>query len=252
TPGGTDFQVAVYDATGVDGSPGNKLAGPIEATALRTGDWTHIDLRSEGIIVNDDFFMVYIQPNRGEESSGLSYENEAHTGRSWQLIDGQFSRTPASEGNYMIRAVVNYEIEKPIITTPNEDLVTKTPHQHVKGTATPTTTVQLKNNGETFDSVKIGEDGTFSFLADLTEGVNSLTVASTYDGDNSVESEPVTVILDTIKPELHIESPKDGDILNEKIVIVEGTASDENLDSVEINGEIASTTDEGNFSQELQ
>ncbi|MBO1912866.1 hypothetical protein J4G37_49690, partial [Microvirga sp. 3-52] len=29
-------------------------------------------------------------------------------------------------------------------------------------------------------------------------------------------------------------------------------ASDENLDSVEINGEIASTTDEGNFSQELQ
>ena len=90
TPGGTEFQVAVYDATGIDGAPGNRLAGPIDATALRTGEWTYIDLKSEGIIVEDDFYMVYIQPNPGEESPGLSYENAAHTERSWQLIDGQF------------------------------------------------------------------------------------------------------------------------------------------------------------------
>ena len=106
----------------------------------------------------------------------------------------------------------------------------------VKGTATPTTTVKLKNNGEELDSVKIGGDGKFSFLTVLTEGENSLTVASTYDGENSVESEAVKVTLDTTKPELNIESPKDGDILNEKTIIVEGTASDANLDHVEING----------------
>ena len=147
-----------------------------------------------------------------------------------------FSLTPASEGNYMIRALVNYEIEKPIITTPTENVVTKTPYQLIKGTATPTTTVELKNNGETSDSVKIGEEGTFSFLTELSEGVNNITVASTHDGKAAVESDAVTVTLDTTKPELHIESPKDGDILQSQTIIVEGTASDANLDFVDING----------------
>ena len=44
-PGGTKFKVEVYDATGVDGAPGKKLAGPIDATALRNGQWTHVDLK---------------------------------------------------------------------------------------------------------------------------------------------------------------------------------------------------------------
>ncbi len=43
-PGGTAIKVEVYDATGVDGAPGKKLAGPIDATAFRDGQWTHVDL----------------------------------------------------------------------------------------------------------------------------------------------------------------------------------------------------------------
>ncbi|MTW85799.1 hypothetical protein F3157_09030 [Virgibacillus dakarensis] len=34
-PGGTEFQVEIWDANGQDGAPGKKLAGPFDATALR-------------------------------------------------------------------------------------------------------------------------------------------------------------------------------------------------------------------------
>lgn len=60
-PGGTAFKVAVYDASGPDGAPGKKIAGPFDGTALRNGEWTHVDLSEHGIMVDGDFYMVYIQ-----------------------------------------------------------------------------------------------------------------------------------------------------------------------------------------------
>ncbi len=60
-PGGTEFEVEVYDASGTDGAPGKKLAGPFEGEALRNGQWTQVDLSDEGIMVDGDFYMVYTQ-----------------------------------------------------------------------------------------------------------------------------------------------------------------------------------------------
>ncbi len=60
-PGGTEFAVEVWDASGENGLPGDKLAGPIEAEALRNGEWTVVDLSEHTIQVSGDFYMVYIQ-----------------------------------------------------------------------------------------------------------------------------------------------------------------------------------------------
>src|SRR5699024_12687182 len=47
--GGEAFQVEVYDANGLGGAPGERIAGPIDATAIKNGEWTIVDLRNEGI-----------------------------------------------------------------------------------------------------------------------------------------------------------------------------------------------------------
>src|SRR5699024_1408531 len=57
-PGGTAFAVEVWDASGEGGQPGEKIAGPIEAEAVRdTSEWTVVDLSKEQLIVDDDFYM---------------------------------------------------------------------------------------------------------------------------------------------------------------------------------------------------
>ncbi|MBY7143954.1 S8 family serine peptidase [Virgibacillus sp. NKC19-3] len=251
-PGGTEFAVEVWDASGPNGDPGEKIAGPIEAEAVRDADeWTVVDLSEHGITVDGDFYMVYIQTQANTEAPGMATdENSPNAERSYQFVDGAWSPSPAIEGNYMIRARVSYEAEEPVITTPAEDLITNEADLSVEGTASPTTTVQLMNNGEEVGTQEIGDDGEFSIPADLTEGENELTAVSVIDGTSIGESDPVTVTLDTEEPELTIDNPQDGEKSNQETVTVEGTVSDSNLDYVEVNGQEADVSD-GTYSKRI-
>ena len=172
-PGGTEFKVEVWDASGADGAPGKKLAGPIDATALRNGDWTVVDLSAQGIVVNGDFYMVYIQSRPNPNAPGLGTdENGPNAKRSWQLVGGAWSPSPADEGNYMIRARVSYEVEVPTITSPKDGEFTNQETVKVEGTASPATDVHILNNGEEVATVKASENGTFASDVTLAEGEN--------------------------------------------------------------------------------
>ncbi|MEN2768331.1 S8 family serine peptidase [Ornithinibacillus xuwenensis] len=253
TPGGTNFAVEVWDASGEDGLPGEKLAGPIDAEAIRSLDeWTVVDLREHNIQVNGDFYMVYIQTDPNPNTPGLATdESSANAGRSYQLVGGAWSEAPADEGNYMIRARIAYEVEAPVITSPADNLYTNEANVTVEGNASPTTTVTLSNNGEEVGSVEVGEDGTFSFDTELTEGENVFTAASIVNGEEAGVSEAVTVNLDTNAPELTIDNPADGDETNRETVTVEGTVDDENLDFVKVNGQAATVDEDGNYSKRI-
>ncbi|SER98131.1 S8 family peptidase [Psychrobacillus sp. OK032] len=249
-PGGTAFAVEVWDAT-ADGTPGKKLAGPIDATALRNGQWTVVDLTEHNIVVNGDFFMVYRQTFANPNTPGLATdENGTNAGRSYQGVSGAWSPSPAAEGNYMIRARVSYEVHGPVITAPTADLVTNEATISVEGTASPTTTITLKQNGEDAGSIVVGADGKFTIPTELTEGINEFTAVSSLDGRVTGESESVAVILDTLKPELTIDSPKDGEKTNRESVTVEGTIEDANLDTVKVNGQNATVVD-GKYSKRV-
>ncbi|WP_308418987.1 S8 family peptidase [Virgibacillus oceani] len=251
-PGGTGFAVEVWDATGPDGMPGEKLAGPIEAEANRSLDeWTVVDLTGHSIQVDGDFYMVYIQTGDNSNVPGLaSDQNGPNAERSYQVIDGLWSQAPVQHGNFMIRARVSYEVEEPLITSPAKDLITNESEITVKGTASDQTSLQLLNNGEEVATVEIGEDETFSIPTELTEGENEFTAVTLLDGNPTAESEPVTVTLDTEEPELTIDSPVDGDNISRETVTVEGTVADTNLDYVEVNGQEAEVTD-GNYSKRI-
>src|SRR5699024_5643155 len=126
-PGSTDFAVEVWDSSGEDGMPGEKLAGRIDAEALRDLDeCTIVDLCEENIIVERDFYMVYIQSVDNPLGPGLATDEESpNSDRNYRLVDGTWENAPLDEGNYMIRSRVNYELETPVINSPYDGEITR-------------------------------------------------------------------------------------------------------------------------------
>ncbi|TMU86636.1 DUF1416 domain-containing protein [Bacillus sp. BHET2] len=250
-PGGTEFQVAVYDATGPDGAPGKKIAGPFDGTALRNGEWTHVDLSQHGIMVEGDFYMVYIQSAPNPNTPGLGTDEDGeYAARSWQFVGGAWSPSPEDEGNYMIRATVNYEVTSPVITSPKDGSFTNKESVIVEGTSAPTTTVHLFNGEEEVATAETMEDGTFSADVSLHDGENALTAKAATEQGMTGPSDTVTVTLDQAKPEIAITSPEDDMKTNREAVTVKGTVTDENLAWVKVNGEKASVS-EGEFSHRI-
>src|SRR5699024_3247946 len=125
-PGGDDIVISVYDATGEDGAPGNKIAGPFDAKAERDlYQWTNVDLSDKGIIVDDDFYILYTQYADYPYIPGFVADGDEdnYEGRSWDYFGGEWFETDGSAGNYMIRALVDYggdapDLAKPVINTP--------------------------------------------------------------------------------------------------------------------------------------
>ncbi|MFD1609698.1 S8 family serine peptidase [Oceanobacillus luteolus] len=250
--GGDQFQVAVMDANGPNGGPGNLIAGPYDATAVKDGGWTTVDLRDYGIFVEEEFYMVYIQSEGRETAPRLQNDKDEFTYRSWELYkDFWYPLEPNFlTGNKMIRAVVEYEIEEAIITSPEDGSLTNKAEVTVNGTAAPGTTIKLLQNGEEVGSADIDDDGNFAIEAELAEGKNEFVAVTYVSGEEASESNKVTVNLDTEAPELEIISPKDGERTNRETATIKGTVQDEHLDTVTINGKKIAVED-GAFSQRV-
>ncbi|WYP26951.1 S8 family serine peptidase [Alkalihalobacillus sp. FSL W8-0930] len=251
-PGGTEFKVAVYDASGPDGSPGKQIAGPIDATAKRDGTWTEVDLSGEGIMVEGDFYLTYIQSAADPNAPGLAIDEDGPVAeRSWEFIGGSFTQTPADEGNYMIRAKVNYELSAPTITSPEDGTMTNEEVILIEGTSSAASGIIIYNDGEEASTTTTDESGVFTTDVTLAEGENTLTAAVVTESGDSDLSEAITVILDQTSPELEITDPVDGSKSNRETVTVKGTATDENLDTVTVNGQNATVEENGSFSQRV-
>src|SRR5690625_1280930 len=257
-PGGDDILISVYDATGENGAPGNRLAGPIEAKAKRDlNNWTEVDLSHLGILVEDDFYIAYLQADDYPYVPGFVTDGDSinFAERSWDYIGGQWFQAEESTGNYMIRADVEYgddpDVTAPVVTSPESGMMTNKEEMDIEGTATPETTLQLKNNGEEVDSVEVGEEGEFTIPIILSEGENKLVATSIIDGRPAAESDTVSVTRDTESPTLSIESPQDGETIDSEVVMVEGTVQDEHLDRVEVNGQEARVDENDRYSKEI-
>lgn len=251
-PGGTDIKVAVYDASGPDGSPGKKLAGPIDATALRNGEWTKVDLSSYGIQVTGDFYMVYLQAKPNPNAPGLGTDEDGtNAERSWQFVGGAWSPAPAEEGNYMIRAQVDYEVTAPVITSPADGSFTNKETVKVEGQTAPEVKVEILNGGKKAAETTSDKDGKFAADVKLSKGENVLTAKVVMDRGSTDESAPVKVTLDQTKPKLVIDSPVDGLKTNKETVTVKGKVTEENLQSVTVNGKEVTVKPDGTYSYRM-
>ncbi|TCS96705.1 S8 family peptidase [Hazenella coriacea] len=248
-PGGDSFQVAVFDASGPNGSPGKKIAGPFDGKALRNGDWTYVDLSDKGIVVEGDFYLTYIQKNDFPYVPGLSTDlSSLPTGRTWEYRDGDWYQSPYALGNFMIRAVVNYELDVPEILSPKNKSFTNQSTITLKGKASPSAPIQIQNDGEKIAEIKANKDGMFEGSISLKKGKNLLTATSSSKGGTTAPSQQVVVTLDQTKPQLTIEQPVGGLKTNREAVSVIGTVSDEHLKSVKVNGQSATIHPDGTYS----
>ncbi|WP_052345843.1 S8 family serine peptidase [Paucisalibacillus sp. EB02] len=247
-PGGTEFLVEVYDATGPNGLPGEKIAGPFEAEAIRSHtDWTFIDLSGEEIVVEGDFYLAYIQSDGFPYIPAINRDTSNGTsGRNYSYIDGVWKQTSPNDGNYMIRAVVAYDEAVPKITSPTTNTYTNDDTVTVSGQAQPNTEVHLFNNGSEAAIVTSAGDGTFHAEVSLTEGENVISSRATQGEGFTRTSNKVKVILDSTSPVVSILSPEDGERFNTTSVSVQAQVDDENLDTVSINGTEATLVD-GNY-----
>lgn len=125
SPGGENFQVDVYDATGVDGGPGKKLTESIPAKSDVVPGWVTVDLSPYSIYVPKEYFLVFstqspypFAPALGMDSSSTFSERlwwktyklpwRKETGSAGPVNESG-SEAAVGEGNPMIRSVVSYE-----------------------------------------------------------------------------------------------------------------------------------------------
>ncbi|MGN7329102.1 S8 family serine peptidase [Bacillus pumilus] len=250
-PGGNEFAVEVYDASGKNGAPGEKIAGPLKANALRNGEWTKVDLEDQAITVDGDFYLVYIQTKKNTESPGLATDEDgSNAERSWQLTSGAFSPSPKEEGNYMIRALVDYEADVPEITSPKAGIITNKGELEIEGKASPGLDVAIYQNDEEIAKVKADQSGAFKEKVTVSSGEHVFTAATVTDQGATKRSTPVKVIIDQTAPALTIDTPKKGEKTNKESLTVEGKATDDHLDQVTVNGKKATIKD-GTYSARI-
>ncbi len=101
------FQVSVYDASGVGGKPGVKIAGPVDVLPANFG-WVDFSIPSGPVINSGNFYLVMIQGGNAPNAAGLAIDETFPQFRSYSrfVTGGSFPWIPAS-GNFMMRAVVN-------------------------------------------------------------------------------------------------------------------------------------------------
>ncbi|GAK03085.1 hypothetical protein JCM19037_1373 [Geomicrobium sp. JCM 19037] len=248
-PGGTETQFAVYDTDG-NGNPTDRLVEPFVVDVERDA-WNYIDLSEHGIVTDRDFFITSIQTEIGDFSPAIGTDmatGDAQAERSYLYVGGSFQQELAY-GNFMIRADVSYELEAPVIETPEDMTYTNEDTILVEGTLNENADAEvIIYNNEEEAAVTEADAGSFSVEVPLNEGENELVARAEVEDGLSDPSAPVTVIQDTVAPNVTIESPEDGDITNRETVTVTGSVEEENLDELTVNGTVVEVDEDGNFS----
>jgi bacillopeptidase F len=247
TPGGNEIQIAVFD-TDDNGDPSDMVIGPVDIEVER-GAWNYLDLSEYDFMTDRDFIITTIQTHDVNFSPAVGTDLESNAERSYQYVDGDFLEQPEL-GNFMIRANVAYFFDAPVIETPVDGTYTTEDSIEVTGTVSADSEVTIYNNGEVA-AVVDSEDEQFATEIDLYEGENEIVAEAEIEDGVSDPSELVTVIKDTIAPEINIDSPEDGYQTNRETVTVEGTAVDEHLDKVMVNGQEVDVAEDGSFSHRV-
>jgi bacillopeptidase F len=114
TPGGENFQVDVYDATGPEGGPGKKLTESISAKSDVVPGWVRVDLSPYSIYVPKEYFLVFSTQAPDPNVPTLGFDYSPFSDRFWRFYKGSWIKVLQGQviddaKNPMIRSVVSYE-----------------------------------------------------------------------------------------------------------------------------------------------
>uniref|UniRef100_UPI001C92E968 hypothetical protein n=1 Tax=Bacillus pumilus TaxID=1408 RepID=UPI001C92E968 len=61
----------VYEGCGKKGGGGEKIGGCVKGNGMGNGEWRKVELEEEGIRVDGDLYLVYIERKNNRESAGV-------------------------------------------------------------------------------------------------------------------------------------------------------------------------------------
>src|SRR5690606_15018171 len=94
--------------------------------------------------------------------------------------------------------------------------------------------VTIYVNGEEAAQTQ-AENGLFEAVVTLEDGENVITATAEIATGVTDPSQPVTVVLDRVVPEVAVEAPEDGFSTNKQVVTVSGHAFDQCLAKILVN-----------------
>lgn len=147
--------------------------------------------------------------------------------------------------------IINTTVTTPEITNlkqinyTNKDRITLEGKMNVDGK------VNVFVNGKETATVDT-KDKLFTVNLELKEGINTITISGEESGIKTTLSTPIKVIVDKTSPEVTVEMPKDSEVKNKDFIEVTGTAKDNNLDKITVNGNEVEIDKDGNFKTTLK
>lgn len=143
-----------------------------------------------------------------------------------------------------------------VITAPADGTVTSDPTPTITGTGEAGATIEVTANGTPVGTTVVEPDGTWSLVsAALEDGLNTLVATQTDPaGNESAESAPVDITVDTSAAPPVITSPEDGSTISDPTPTITGTGEPGGTVTVEVDGETVGTApvgDDGTWSLEL-
>ncbi|PKK39892.1 hypothetical protein ABB02_00681 [Clostridiaceae bacterium JG1575] len=216
---------------------------------IKRGQWNTIDFAKLGVELKkgDEFYIATEQLYPGGANPALGIDSQSPYGDRSFVWNGSFVKlrdfSDTTPGSLMIRANVEYmkkEIEPPVLLGLNDENYTNKKELTLEGTTAEDGMVHLYNNDKEVHKAQTREMK-FTVKAPLTEGINNLHTVLTAAGDRkSMPSKNHKMILDTKLPTLSLTKPQA--TTSKDRLVIQGTASDEHLDRVLINGVRAKLT----------
>lgn len=217
---------------------------PFKKYTINRGEWNIIDFSQYGVELKkgDTFFITTQQIYSGGNNPALGIdsfspygdESFGFTGTYQRLIDLN-SETP---GSLMIRAKISYErkdIFGPIFTNIEETHYTNKTDVTLEGTVSEDGQVEIYLDDVLVDTVS-SNMRKFTSTVTVSKPSTKLMAKLVGEADRSADSQVHTIIYDTTKPSLTLDSHKDGQVLGSPEVVLSGLAKDTYFDKVLVNG----------------
>ncbi|MGM0836112.1 MAG: cell wall-binding repeat-containing protein [Bacillota bacterium] len=250
-PGGNQFSVAVHESN-EEGNPGKRVIDPTTVDGER-GQWNFVDLSEFDFKTDTDYFVVVLQTGDFPNVPGVGIdESSPFADRSYQMDNtGVFSKLGSSNGNFMIRSHLYYVLNAPTINGNSENVFVNENAYTISGSVEEDGLVNIYNNDILVGTTEAVNQA-FELEVPVNDGENKITATLTKGEVESSHSNTLTIVKDGTKPNISIDSPKNGLFTNEQLITVTGSVTDTYLDTVFIQDEEVSVNENGSFSHEVQ
>ena len=195
-----------------------------------------------------------MQDDVGSNHPGTGVDDSSPYGdRSYLNVGGEFipMGNEGIEGALMMRAIMQYSVDTPVITNLGEINYTNQDSITVEGTVTFDAIVNIYVNDQKVASVETENRG-FAVEVELPQATNTIMATAELNGRETEPTSLITVVKDKVLPTLTVTEPEDNARINVEVVHVIGNVTDDiGMRELLVNNMPVEIDEEGNFHKRI-